>query len=43
MLLGFIIDIGFVYVDKLLNCGGIMSMVEIVLLVFVVFVIVGIF
>lgn len=42
MLSGFTIDTGFVYADKLLNRGGIMSMAETVLLVFVVFVIAGI-
>lgn len=42
MLNGFSIDTGLIYADKLLNRGGIMSMAETVLLVFVVFVIAGI-
>ncbi|MGL5650612.1 MAG: Na+/H+ antiporter NhaC [Paraclostridium sp.] len=42
MLNGFSIDTGLEYTDKLLNRGGIMSMAETVLLVFIVFVIAGI-
>lgn len=42
MLNGYSIDTGLVYADKLLNRGGIMSMAETVLLVFIVFVIAGI-
>ncbi|MEN2259146.1 Na+/H+ antiporter NhaC family protein [Paraclostridium benzoelyticum] len=42
MLNGFTIDTGLEYTDKLLNRGGIMSMAETVLLVFIVFVIAGI-
>ncbi|RDY29134.1 Na+/H+ antiporter NhaC [Romboutsia weinsteinii] len=42
MLNGYSIETGLVYTDKLLNRGGIMSMAETVLLVFIVFVIAGI-
>lgn len=42
MLNGFSIETGLTYTDQLLNRGGIMSMAETVLLVFVVFVIAGI-
>lgn len=42
MLNGYSIDTGLLYADKLLNRGGIMSMAETVLLVFIVFVIAGI-
>ncbi|WP_250672795.1 Na+/H+ antiporter NhaC [Paraclostridium ghonii] len=42
MLNGFSIETGLDYTDKLLNRGGIMSMAETVLLVFIVFVIAGI-
>ena len=42
MLNGFSIETGLTYTDELLNRGGIMSMAETVLLVFVVFVIAGI-
>lgn len=42
MLNGFSIDTGLTYTDQLLNRGGIMSMAETVLLVFIVFVIAGI-
>jgi Na+:H+ antiporter, NhaC family len=42
MLNGFSIDTGLAYTDQLLNRGGIMSMAETVLLVFIVFVIAGI-
>jgi len=42
MLSGFKIETGLAYTDKLLNRGGIMSMAETALLVFVVFVIAGI-
>ena len=42
MLNGYSIETGLVYADKLLNRGGIMSMAETVLLVFIVFVIAGI-
>lgn len=42
MLNGFYIETGLTYTDQLLNRGGIMSMAETVLLVFVVFVIAGI-
>ncbi|WP_304341410.1 Na+/H+ antiporter NhaC [Metaclostridioides mangenotii] len=42
MLSGFQIETGLAYTDKLLNRGGIMSMAETALLVFVVFVIAGI-
>jgi NhaC family Na+:H+ antiporter len=42
MLNGYSIETGLVYADKLLNRGGIMSMAETVLLVFIVFLIAGI-
>lgn len=42
MLGGYSIETGLLYADKLLNRGGIMSMAETVLLVFIVFVIAGI-
>lgn len=42
MLNGYSIDTGILYADELLNRGGIMSMAETVLLVFIVFVIAGI-
>lgn len=42
MLNGYSIDTGLHYADKLLNRGGIMSMAETVILVFIVFVIAGI-
>lgn len=42
MLNGFSIETGLTYTDQLLNRGGIMSMAETVLLVFIVFVIAGI-